>query len=112
MRINEVLECANKALDEIRESEVLQVKGHFVSTTTVRKSMGPYRQCDIKIIYVNLDSKENYTFCTASSMERCSVEEEKKLIDTTEAKALTLFFLKQHEREIWKQIVEGSYGNK
>lgn len=112
MRLNEVLECANKAIDEIREGKGIMAKGHFVSTTEIRKSMGPYRQCDVRIVYVNLDEHKTIDFCTTSAMERCTIEDEKKLVKATEMKALKAFFTQQCITEIWQQIIGGEYGVK
>lgn len=110
MRINEVLECANKAIDEIRKKESINAKGHFVSTTEIKKAMGPYKQCVVGIVYINLDKHSTYAFCGASIMERCLSENEEKIIKKAEAQALTQFFMYQHMENIWEQIIKGEYG--
>lgn len=110
MRINEVLECANKAIDEIRKKENIDAKGHFVSTTEIRKAMGPYKQCIVEIMYINLDRHNTHAFCGASIMERCLSENEEKIIKKAETQALTQFFVYQHTDSIWEQIIKGEYG--
>ena len=112
MRINEVLECANKAIDGIRKKENITAKGHFVATTEVKKAMGPYKQCIVGVLYINLDKRSTHAFCGASIMERCLSENEEKIIKKAEIGALTQFFLYQHEPDIWEQVIRGDYGNK
>lgn len=110
MRINEVLECANKAIDEIRNKKNINARGHFVSTTEIQKAMGPYKQCVTRIVYVNLDKHSTNTFCGASIMERCLSENEEKMIKKVETQALTQFFIYQHMENVWEQIIKGEYG--
>lgn len=110
MRINEVLECANKAIDEIRNKKNINARGHFVSTTEIQKAMGPYKQCATRIVYVNLDKHSTSAFCGASIMERCLSENEEKMIKKVETQALTQFFIYQHMEDIWEQIIKGEYG--
>lgn len=112
MIINEILECANKAIDEIRKKRNITAKGHFVATTEIKKAMGPYKQCVVGIVYINMDRRSTHAFCGSSVMERCLSKEEDQLIKKAVTEALTQFFLYQHNQDIWEQVITGEYGDK
>ena len=112
MTINEVLECVNKAIDEIRKERNITAKGHFVATVEIKKAVGPYKQCVVGIVYINMDKRSTHAFCGASVMERCLSKEEGNLVKKTIAEALTTFFLYQHNVYIWEQVITGEYGDK
>lgn len=112
MKIDDVLECLNKTLDELRAKRSITTKGHFVSTMNIKKSMGPYKQCYITIIYVNLDSKINTPISEGTYMERVLVDRVEEFIGVAERYALTKLFIKLNEPNLWENIIIGEYGSK
>lgn len=112
MKIDDVLECLNKTLDELRAKRGITTKGHFVSTMNIKKSMGPYKQCYITIIYVNLDSKINTPVSEGTYMERVLVDRVEEFISVAERYALTKLFIKLNEPNLWENITIGEYGSK
>lgn len=112
MKINNVLEAINRALDEERIKRSLDIKGHFTSTMNIKKSMGPYKQCYINIVYVNPTTKEVKNFCEGTYMERVLVDRVEDFIDIAEQYALTKFFIRCHEPNLWEDIIKGEYGTK
>ena len=113
MKINDVLESYNKALEEYRWNRGLSTEGHFVSSTVIKKngSMGPFRECDVEIIYVDISNNgcKNIAICGAVCKERCTVDQEEALINKTELTALAKLFLYLHEG-VWGKIARGEYG--
>lgn len=112
MRIDDVLECLNKTLDELRARRGITTKGHFISTMNIKKSMGPYKQCYIIIYYVNLDTKINTPFTEGTYMERVLVDRVEDFIKVAEQYALTKFFIMCNEPNLWESIIIGEYGSK
>lgn len=112
MRINEVLEALNRAIDEQRGIRGLNIVGHFTSTMNIKKSMGPYKQCYVSIVYVKPEDKEVIPFCEGSYMERVLVDRVEEFINIAEQQALTKFFIRCHEPNLWEDILTGEYGNK
>lgn len=108
MKIDEVLESLNKALDDIRERKQLNVKGHFVALPSIKKSMGPYKEYRIRINYVNGVDNEVHLFCTNTCMERCNAGEEDKLANQCETEVLRKFFICLHK--YYDSIIIGDYG--
>lgn len=111
MKIDDVLECLNKTLDEIRAKKGYTTKGHFISTMNIKKSMGPYKQCYITIIYVNLDTKTTTPVSEGSYMERVLVDRVEEFVKVAEQYALTKFFIKLNEPNLWEDIIIGKYGS-
>lgn len=110
MKINDVLECYNAALDNERIHRELNVKGHFVSTMEIKKSMGPYKQAFINIIYIDIDHKTNRQFVSSSWMERALIDDINKFTETAEKQALIKFIIACNENDVWKKVIEGKYG--
>ena len=110
MRINNILEGINKAIDHIRESSNVEAKGHFTAITTIKKSMGPYKECRIEINYTDLLEHKTTLFCNTTCMERCAPNEEYKLIDRTTENIITKFFVKW--LECGDDVIKKGYGDK
>lgn len=110
MKINSILESINKAIDCIRKDNDIEVRGHFTALTTIKKSMGPYKECRIEINYTDLSEHKTTLFCNATCMERCAPNEEHKLIDHTTDCVITKFFIKWLECS--NDIINSGYGDK
>lgn len=108
MKINSILEGINKAIDVIRINREINVNGHFTAISNIKKSMGPYKEYRIVIDYINLDSHENFMFCSNHCMERCPVGEEYKLEEQCTQEILTKFFIKWDKYK--ESIIVGDYG--
>lgn len=108
MRINKILESINKAIDTIRKEKELNARGHFVAVSTIKKSMGPYKEYRITVDYVNLNSHENYMFCSNTCMERCNTGEECKLEEQCTLELLTKFFIRWNKLK--DKVIVGDYG--
>ncbi len=110
MRINSTLESINKAIDHTRKETGIETKGHFTALTTIKKLMGPYKECRIEINYTNLLKQQTTPFCTAVCVERCKPNEEHKLIEQTTDNAITEFFIKWIK--CGNDIIIDGYGDK
>ena len=109
MRINEVLEGINKAIDNIREEQGLKVNGHLTSVTTVKKSMGPYRQCYIMVVYVNSDNNTTTELFTKTIMDRVMGDKVDALIAKTESLVVTAVVLYMYKH--LESLIKGNYGS-
>ncbi|MBQ9391970.1 MAG: hypothetical protein IJU02_07245 [Lachnospiraceae bacterium] len=110
MKINDVLECFNAALDSERINKGIKAKGHFVSTMEIKRSMGPYKQAHVTIIYIDLDRKANIPFITSSWTERALVEHLETFKEKAEMQTLIKFIISCNG--CWQQLIEGKYGIK
>lgn len=108
MKINQILESFNKALDAIRFTRGIKVNGHFNAVSTVKKSMGPYKTYRIVIDYVNLDNHENYPFCNNTYTDVCYTGEENKLEEQCTAEILVTFFIRWEKFK--EAVIIGDYG--
>lgn len=111
MKINDVLECFNKALTVDRENQNRENKGHFVAYSNIRKSMGPYREFFTQIVYVNPVTTETKYICNNKLMERCCKDEESIKLETNEKKALEKFIYLMQQPEVWNKVIQGKYGD-
>ena len=111
MKINDVLECFNKALTIDRENQNRENKGHFVAYSNIRKSMGPYREFFTQIVYVNPITTETKYICNSTSMERCPREGEPTMLINNEKKALEKFIYLMHQPDVWNRVIQGKYGD-
>lgn len=109
MKINEVLEAYNKAIDNIREEKNITAKGHFISIADIKKSMGPYKQIYVTILYHDGVKNVNYPFAGAQLMDRCPIDKEETMLKQCELAALTKFFLYCHNEEVFNSIVDNTY---
>lgn len=109
MKINEVLEAYNKAIDHIREERNINAKGHFIAVEDVKKSMGPYKQFYVSILYHNGTNKVNYPVAGAQLMERCPAGTEEQALEKCELAALSKFFQYCADQEILNSIVNNTY---
>lgn len=107
MKINNILESINKAIDVMRFNEGIEANGHFVAMSSIKKSMGPYKAYHIIIDYVDLDGHKNFTFCNNTCMERCPTGEEHKLEEQCTLEVLTRFFIKWNKFK--DAIIKGEY---
>lgn len=110
MKFSDILDVVNTALEGERALKDLFVKGHLVSTMEIKKSMGPYKQSYIKIIYVNLDTEKNHDFLTSTYMDKAPVDKIKEFIAESENKALLKLVITLHTPGIWQSLIEGKYG--
>ena len=108
MKINQMLESINKALDAIRFQRGIEVNGHFVAVTSIKKSMGAYKICTITVDYINLDEHENFKFCTNTLSDECVKGEEDKLEDRCALELLTSFFIRWEKFK--EAVIIGDYG--
>lgn len=90
MKINDVLECYNKALDECGNPD----KKHFVAHSTVEKKIGPVKEVTTFITLCNPTTGKNECIVKTTNTE-CSIGEEskEKLIEKTEKEALVEFII-------------------
>ena len=109
MKINEILEAYNKAIDIIREDKKLNVKGHFVVLEDIKKSMGPYKQLKVDILYCNVENNVNYPFAGAQLMEKCPAGTEEAMMEKCELATLTKFFYYLHNEEVFNSIISNTY---
>lgn len=106
MKINDILEKVNKLLDQQRELEGIDTKGHFIGTMTLRKSMGPYKQCTIEISYVNMTNSTITSVIKSTLMERVA-NDDNPIIDSTTADAVSKFLVKVGSNNSWEDIKRG-----
>lgn len=112
MKFSDILDAVNTALEGERVMKDLFVRGHLVSTMEIKKSMGPYKQSYIKVIYVNLDTNENYDFLTSTYMDKAPVDKMDEFILNSEKNALLKLVVTLHTPGIWQSLIEGKYGTK
>lgn len=110
MRINSILESINRAIDRTRKDTCIETRGHFTALTTIKKLMGPYKECRIEINYTDLSKQQTSSFCVVTCVERCASNEEHKLIEKTTDDAITEFFIKWIK--CGNDIIIDGYGNK
>lgn len=110
MKFNDILDAVNTALEGERVMKDLFVRGHLVSTMEIKKSMGPYKQSYIKVIYVNLDNNKNYDLLTSTYMDKAPVDKMDEFILKAEKNALLKLFITLHTPSIWQSLIEGKYG--
>lgn len=110
MRIDNTLESINKAVDYIRnDSNIVSIRGHFVALITLTKAMGPYKECNIQVNYIDIDNQKIIPFCSEKCVDRCTANEEYKLVEQTTDKLITTFFIKWNKYA--NDIINGVYGN-
>lgn len=109
MKINDILESYNKAIDKIRKDKGITENGHLMAFTDVRKSMGPYKEFRTDILYISSDRNNTYV-CNHVSMERCLKDEEQKFVEKNELIVLEKLFTLLYNKFIWNQLIEGTYG--
>lgn len=110
MRFNDILDAVNTAVEGERVIKDLFVKGHLVSTMEIKKSMGPYKQAYIRIIYVNTDTSTNFDFLTCTYMGKAPVDKMEEFILEAEKSALLKLIVTLHDKDIWQSLIEGRYG--
>lgn len=108
MKINDILEKVNKLLDKQREIEHINTKGHFIGTMTLRKSMGPYKQCTVEISYVNMTNSTITPIIKSTLMERVANNEDNPIIDNTTTDAISKFIVKTASDNNWENIKKGN----
>lgn len=106
MKLNDVLEAFNKALDIERKEGGI---GHFISTLKSKKLMGNYREYTLNIYYVNKE-KDTIPFVTGRKIEQLIVPED-FIITAIEVEALCTFFsaIRKGGDALYNQLVTGSY---
>lgn len=109
MKINEVLEAYNKVIDTLREEKGIKAKGHFVAVTNIKKSMGPYKQFYVHILYCDVTKNINYPFAGAQLMERCPAGQEEEILNKCELAALKSFFLYCQQEGILDKVIHNTY---
>lgn len=109
MKFNDVLDCFNTAIEGERIIKDLNVKGHLVGVTEVKKSMGPYRQSYVYINYVNRDTGENSRLVTATLMDRVTVNQVEDFILKSEKQAILKLIITLQDQKIWHAIINGTY---
>lgn len=110
MKINDILDCVNGVLESERVIRNLDVRGHFVATIEVKRSMGPYKQAYVNIIYVDTANKTSFPFVTSSTMERALIDHMDVFLETASKHALVKFIYMCHEKDNWEKLIEGKYG--
>lgn len=109
MKISEVLEAYNKAIDELREEKGIIAKGHFISIADIKKSMGPYKQVYVNILYHDGNKNLNYPFAGAQVMDRCPIDKEGAMLTKCELAALTKFFIYCNNQEVFNSVLNNTY---
>ena len=109
MKFNDVLDCFNTAIEGERIIKDLNIKGHLVGVTEVKKSMGPYRQSYVYINYVNRDTGENFRLVTATLMDRVTVNQVEDFILKSEKQAILKLIITLQDQKIWSAIINGTY---
>lgn len=90
MKINSVLECFNKVLDERGNPD----KKHFVAHSTIEKKIGPIKEVTTFITLCNSTTGKNECIVKQVNTGASITEEAKeKLIEETEKKALVEFIM-------------------
>lgn len=112
MKFNDILDSVNTAIEGERVIRDLFVRGHLVSTMEIKKSMGPYKQSYIRIVYVNLDTNTNFEFLTCTYMGKAPVDKIDEFIFEAEKNALLKLIITLHDKDIWQALIEGRYGTK
>lgn len=84
MRINEVLECYNKA--------ALNKKGHYLAICNIIKLIGPFKQCNMKILFADYKTQSTSLVCEKKMVQRCNKGEEDSLIKEVSKEILIDFF--------------------
>lgn len=109
MKLNDVLDCFNTAIEGERVTRNLNVKGHLVSAIEIRKSMGPYKQSYIYINYVDRETGNNYRVLTDTFMDRVPTDELDAFIMKSEKQALLKLIVILRDNDMWNSIVNGTY---
>lgn len=109
MKFNDVLDCFNTAIEGERIIKDLNVKGHLVGVTEVKKYIGPYRQSYVYINYVNRDTGENSRLVTATLMDRVTVNQVEDFILKSEKQAILKLIITLQDQKIWSAIINGTY---
>lgn len=111
MKINDVLECFNKALSLKRNEVSTEAKGHFVAYSNIRNLIGPYKEFFTQIVYVNPITTETKYICNNVITERCSKDSEDIMLIKNEKATLEKFIYLMLQPDIWKEIIRGKYGD-
>lgn len=90
MKINEILECINKTLDEERALKEIHCSGHFVAHTLWEKKIGTAKEFHVCIDYIN--NGVPYKYSAIHHTCQCPVEDIDNMKEQVELMALTQFF--------------------
>lgn len=119
MTINEILECHNKTLKQIRLDRGIENGGHFVFYQYYDKKLGNYYAYHMKIEYVH-----NFTTGTFPAVRvinpfisldktiqiQSGLEEKEKAVDELHRLILISFLTKLYQSDIYNSIIEDTYG--
>lgn len=90
MKINEVLECVNKVLDQDRAVNNIECNGHLVAHTSWEKKIGTAKEFHVYIDYVNGD--QTYKYISKHHICQCPADEVDSMKNQVELMALELLF--------------------
>lgn len=108
MRINQILESINKAIDQFRAERNISARGHLIGICSIYKEMGPYKRFEMHLDYVNIDTENTVIVCENKCIDKCPIGQELKLEEKCTSELLTKFFIKWEELK--EQIITGKYG--
>lgn len=111
MKINDVLNCVNKTLEEERGAKGLpKVLGHFVYYLNMQHRMGTNWELQGVIDFVNLAVNTPYTVVSVKKVIRCPSSELDVAGESVALETLTSFFnLVRMERTEYEKFVNGEF---
>ena len=111
MKINDVLNCINKTLEEERKAKGLpKVLGHFVYYLNMQHVIGTNWELQGAIDFVNLAVNNPYTVVSVKKVIRCSSSELNTAGEPVALETLTEFFKILRERQTeYGKFVKGDF---
>lgn len=111
MKINEILECFNKALDEFRASNGSSVKTHFAARSAWERKIGAVKRAYTEIDLIDngpYDKGKATPIITQEYVSNVPSGAEVALIETTERRALKEFIIywSEHLNDIIYDTIE------
>lgn len=95
MKINDVIECVNKALDKERKAKLIEARGHFVFHINYERMIGSVKKFKATIEFISYGIGDNgvpKTVCGVSYVTDCPVESIEQVKDRITLMLLDNFF--------------------
>lgn len=93
MKINDVLECINRALEDERRAKGIEAIGHFVCHSNYAKRIGTIKEFQTFIDFVNYKTGCSHRVTSYFHVENCLQDKVEEIKERIALKVLKEFFL-------------------
>lgn len=112
MKINDIMECANKALEAIRQIRGIDCNHFFTARRELARKMGPIKEFTLRIEYIKPNEKTIAVITKKHTQKALEGQEENDVWEMVEKDCLSGFFalITMGKGPLsWDKFVTGEY---